>query len=172
MTIRLKGIDRQWTIVVHMRVKRQHQRWTLPYDPHASVAMTMDPAFVAFGTCEPTLQVHIVGWKLSRLTPHKQPRFKAAHHLGKMLLNGSRTGLPLLLQRDELRRTDKVALGLLEEQPADPTGRGHGGSAIRLVPGVENVAGARGADLLGFGGPPVSEAEWHFLAELTAAFDR
>jgi len=88
-----------------MRVKRQHQRWTLPYDPHASVAMTMDPAFVAFGTFEPTLQVQIVGWKLSRLTPHKQPRFKAAHHLGKMLLNGIRTGLPLLLQRDELRLT-------------------------------------------------------------------
>jgi hypothetical protein len=31
---------------------------------------------------------------------------------------------------------------------------------------------ARGGDLLGFGGPPVSAAEWHFLAELAAAFDR
>jgi hypothetical protein len=31
---------------------------------------------------------------------------------------------------------------------------------------------SRGTDLLGFGGPPVSEAEWHFLAELAAAFDR
>jgi hypothetical protein len=31
---------------------------------------------------------------------------------------------------------------------------------------------AKGSDLLGFGGPPVSAAEWHFLAELTAAFDR
>ena len=31
---------------------------------------------------------------------------------------------------------------------------------------------ARGTDLLGFGGPPVSAAEWHFLAELAAAFDR
>ena len=29
-----------------------------------------------------------------------------------------------------------------------------------------------GTDLLGFGGPPVSESEWHFLAELAAAFDR
>jgi hypothetical protein len=28
------------------------------------------------------------------------------------------------------------------------------------------------SDLLGFGGPPVSAAEWHFLAELAAAFDR
>src|SRR2546425_11625223 len=87
MTIRLKVIDRKRTIMVHMRVKRQHQRWTLPYDPHAGVAMTMDPAFVAFGTFEPTLQVQIVGRKLSRLAPHKQPQFKAAHHLGKMLLN-------------------------------------------------------------------------------------
>src|SRR5215470_15471325 len=105
MTIRLKVIDRKWTIVVHMRVKRQHQRWPLPYDPHASVAMTMDPAFVAFRTFEPTLQVQIVGRKLSRLAPHKQPRFKAVHYLGKMLLNGLRAGLPLLLQRDEPRLT-------------------------------------------------------------------
>ena len=105
MTIRLKVIDREWTIVVPMCVKRQHQRWTLPYDPHASVAMTMDPAFVAFGTFEPTLQVQIVGRKLSRLASHKQPWFKAAHHLGKMLLNGIRAGLPLLLQRDEPRLT-------------------------------------------------------------------
>jgi len=105
MTIRLKVIARKWTIVVHMRVKRQHQRWSLPYDPHASVAMTMDPTFVAFGTFEPTLQVQIVGRKLSHLTPYKQPRFKAAHHLGKMLLNGIRAGLPRLLQRDEPRLT-------------------------------------------------------------------
>ena len=105
MTIRLKVIDRTWTIVVHMRGKRQHQRWPLPYDPHASVAMTMDPAFVAFGTFEATLQVHIVGRKLSPLTPYKHPRFKAAHHLGKMLLNGIRTGLPRLLQHDEPRLT-------------------------------------------------------------------
>jgi hypothetical protein len=31
---------------------------------------------------------------------------------------------------------------------------------------------AGGTDLLGFGGPPVSAAEWHFLAELAAAFER
>ena len=105
MTIRLKVIDRTRTIMVHMRVKRQHQRWTLPYDPHAGVAMTMDPAFVAFGTFEPTLQVHIVGRKLSRLAPHKQPQCKAAHPLGTMLLNGIRAGLPFLLQRVELRLT-------------------------------------------------------------------
>src|SRR6266702_8065965 len=113
MTIRLKVIDREWTIMVHMCVKRQHQRWALPYDPHASVAMTMDPAFVAFGTFEPTLQVQIVGRKLSHLTPYKQPRFKSAHHLGKMLLNGICAGLPFLLQRAELRLTlVAVALGL------------------------------------------------------------
>jgi hypothetical protein len=88
MTIRLKVIDRKWTIVVHMRVKRQHQRWTLPHDPHAGVAMAMNPAFVAFWTLEPTLQVQIVGWTISRLASHKHPRLKAAHYLGEMLLNG------------------------------------------------------------------------------------
>src|SRR5712671_438613 len=76
MTIRLKVIDRKWTIVVHMRVKRQHQRWPLPYDPHASVAMTMDPAFVAFGTFAPTLHVQVVGRKRSPLPPDNPPGAK------------------------------------------------------------------------------------------------
>ena len=105
MTIRLKVLDRKWAIMVHMRIKRQHQRWTLPHDPHAGVAMAMDTAFVAFWTLEPTLQVHIVGWKISRLASHKQPRCKAAHHLGEMLFNGIGAGLPRLLQRDEPRLT-------------------------------------------------------------------
>jgi hypothetical protein len=73
MTIRRKVIDRQWTIVVHRRVKRQHQRWTLPYDPHASVAMTMDPAFVAFGTFEPALQVSSVDQQLRPRIPPPTP---------------------------------------------------------------------------------------------------
>jgi hypothetical protein len=105
MTIRLKVIDREWTIVVPMCVKRQPQRWPLPYDPHASVAMPMAPAFVAVGPFAPPLQGPIVGWKLSRLASHKPPWCNAAHPLGKMLRNGSRAGLPLLLQRDAPRRT-------------------------------------------------------------------
>ena len=51
----LKIINRKWALVVHMRIKRQHQRWTLPYNPHASVAMAMDAALVTFGPLEPTL---------------------------------------------------------------------------------------------------------------------
>ena len=50
-----KIINRQWLLVVHMRIKRQHQRWTLPYNPHASVAMAMDAALVTFGPLEPAL---------------------------------------------------------------------------------------------------------------------
>jgi len=42
-------------LVVHMRIKRHHQRWTLPHNPHASVAMAMDAALVTFGPLEPTL---------------------------------------------------------------------------------------------------------------------
>ena len=91
--------------MVHMRVKRQHQRWTLPHDPHAGMTMAMHPAFVTFGTLEPTLQVHMVGWKISRLASPKQPRLKAAHHLGAMLVDGVGAGLPRLLQRDEPRLT-------------------------------------------------------------------
>jgi len=50
-----KIINRQWLLVVHMRIKRHHQRWTLPHNPHASVAMAMDAALVPFGPLEPTL---------------------------------------------------------------------------------------------------------------------
>jgi hypothetical protein len=59
MTIRRKVTDCKRAIMVHMRVKRQHQRWTLLHDPHAGMTMAMNPAFVAFGTLEPTLQVQI-----------------------------------------------------------------------------------------------------------------
>src|SRR5215471_12905252 len=98
MTIRRKVTDRKHAIMVHMRVKRQHQRWTLLHDPHAGMTMAMHPAFVAFGTLKPTLQVQIVGGKISGLAPSKQPWLKAAHHLGEMLVDGVDTGLPRLLQ--------------------------------------------------------------------------
>ncbi len=48
-----KIITREWPRMVHMRLKRQHQRWTLPDNPHASVAMAMDAALVTFGPLEP-----------------------------------------------------------------------------------------------------------------------
>src|SRR4029450_3038844 len=105
MTVRLKVIDRKWTSMVHMRIKRQHQRWTLLHQPHAHMATAMNPTLVAFGTFEPTLQIHIVCWKIGFLSPHKQPRLKTAHHLGKLLVHGVNACLPLLPQRDELGLT-------------------------------------------------------------------
>jgi hypothetical protein len=98
MTIRRKVTDRKQAIMVHMRVKRQHQRWTLLHDPHARMTMAMNPAFVAFRTLEATLQVQIVGGKISRLASYKQPWLKAAHHLGEMLVDGISARLPRLLQ--------------------------------------------------------------------------
>jgi hypothetical protein len=62
------------------------------------MTMAMNPACVAFGTLEPTLQVQIVGGNISRLAPYKQPGLKAAHHLGEMLVDGVSAGLPRLLQ--------------------------------------------------------------------------
>lgn len=105
MTIRLKVIDRKRAILGHMRVKRQHQRWTLLHKAHASMTMAMHAAFVAFGTLTPTLQVQIVGREISRLASPKHPRCKAVHYLGKMLVDGVDAGLPPLLQRDEPRLT-------------------------------------------------------------------
>jgi hypothetical protein len=88
MTIRLKVINRKWAIMVHLRIKRQHQRWTLTHDPHARMTTAMHPTLVAFGSFEPTLQVQIVGWQIGCLATHKQAGLKAAHHLGEVLLNG------------------------------------------------------------------------------------
>jgi hypothetical protein len=51
----LKIINRQWALVVHMRLKRQHPCWTLSDKPHASVAMAMDAALMPLGPLEPTL---------------------------------------------------------------------------------------------------------------------
>ena len=88
MTVGLKVIDRKRAIMVHMRIKRQHERRTLLHKPHARVATAMDPPLVAFGMLEPTLSIQIVFRKIGRLTTHKQPRLKTAHHLGEMLVNG------------------------------------------------------------------------------------
>lgn len=67
--------------------------------------MAMDAALVPFGPLEPTLSVHIVRGKISRLATHKHPRLKAAQHRGDMLMDGIRARLPHLLQREELRLT-------------------------------------------------------------------
>ncbi|HSX80580.1 MAG TPA: hypothetical protein VLQ80_18670, partial [Candidatus Saccharimonadia bacterium] len=89
MTIRRKVTDRQQAIMVHMRVKRQHPRWTLLHDPHAGMTMAMHPAFVAFGTLEATLQVHIVGGKIRRLASDKQPWPKLLIIVAKCWWTGS-----------------------------------------------------------------------------------
>src|SRR5262245_11263273 len=53
-------INRPWLLMGHMRLKGPHQRWPLPHDPHASVAMAMEAARVPFGPLAPTLSVHMV----------------------------------------------------------------------------------------------------------------
>ena len=88
MTIGLKVIDRKRALMVYMRVKRQQQRRTLLHDPYPCMVTAMDPALMTFGTLEPTLQIHIVFREIGRLTTHKQPRLKTAHHLGKLLVHG------------------------------------------------------------------------------------
>jgi hypothetical protein len=87
MPVGLKVIGRTRTIMMPMRVKRQHQRRTLLHDPNARVATTMDPTLVAFGTLEPTFQSHIVCREIGLLATHKHPRLTAAQHRGDMLVN-------------------------------------------------------------------------------------
>jgi hypothetical protein len=88
MPVGLKVIGRQRASMMHMRVKRQHQRGTLLHDPHARVATAMVPTLVAFGTFEPTFQSHIGYRAIGCLATPKQPRLKAAQQLGEMLVHG------------------------------------------------------------------------------------
>jgi hypothetical protein len=50
----------------------------------------MKPTLMAFGTLKPTFQIQIVCRKIGCLTTDKQPRLKAAHHFGEMLMHGIR----------------------------------------------------------------------------------
>ena len=68
MTVGLKVIDRKRAIMVHMRVKRQHQCRTLLHNPYPRVATAMEPTLMAFGTLKPTFQIQIVGRKIGCLT--------------------------------------------------------------------------------------------------------
>ena len=101
MPVGLQVIGRQRAIMMHMRVKRQHQRRTLLYDPNARVATAMDPTLVTFGTFEPTFQIQIVCGAIRHLPTYKHPWLKAAHHCGEMLVHGVSACPPRLLQRDE-----------------------------------------------------------------------
>ncbi len=101
MTIGLKVIGRKRALMVHMRVKRQHQRWTLLHEPHARMATAMEPTLVTFGPLEPTFQIQIICGAICHLPTYKQPWLKAAHHRGEMLVHGVSACPPRLLQRDE-----------------------------------------------------------------------
>jgi hypothetical protein len=117
MPVGLKVIGRKRAIMMHMCVKRQHQRRPLLHDPNARVATAMDPTLVAFGTFEPTFQIQIVYREIGCLATHKQPRLKAAQQLGEMLVNGVGAGLPRLLQH---------AKPLLPLAPCDLVARSQG----------------------------------------------
>ena len=100
MTGRLKVINRQWAIMVYMRVKRHHQWWTVRHDPHASMTMPMPPAFVACGTLAPTRPVHMVGRNITGLAADTPPWLTATHDRGAMLVDGVAGGRPHLLPCD------------------------------------------------------------------------
>ena len=96
MTVRLQVITRTWAMMMHMRIKCQQQCWTLLHQPNPRMATTMHPTLVAFGTFEPTLQIHIVCWNIGPLSSHKPARLNTAHHLGTLLVHGVNACLPLL----------------------------------------------------------------------------
>src|SRR5437867_2612795 len=84
ITVGFKVIDRKRAIMMHMRVKRQHQRRTLLHQSNAHVAPSMNPTLVAFGTFAPALHIHIVFWKIGRRSTHTVPLRHGAHDPGKL----------------------------------------------------------------------------------------
>src|SRR5262249_33195429 len=105
MTVRLKVINRKWARMMHMGIKCQHECGTLLHEPNTCMATTMNTTLVAFRIFTPPPQINMVGWQIGLLSPHKQPRLKTAHPLGKLLVHGVNPCLPLLPQQDELGLT-------------------------------------------------------------------
>jgi hypothetical protein len=68
-------------------VQRMDQGWSVLNDPHARVAMTVNPPLVALGQTKPPLQVEIVTNLFKLGLTHEKPCEKAAHDLGHVLVN-------------------------------------------------------------------------------------
>ena len=64
-----------------------HQRRPLLDDPHARVAMAVDPTLMPLGQAEPTLQIEIVVDVIERVTAGKETGAEAPHQSRHMLVD-------------------------------------------------------------------------------------
>src|SRR5881396_1004742 len=76
ITVGFKVIDRKRAIMMHMRVKRQHQRRTLLHQSNAHVAPAMNPTLVAFGTLNQRSKSKLSSGKSAASPPTNNPGAK------------------------------------------------------------------------------------------------
>jgi hypothetical protein len=78
----------EWLWMMQVSIQSQQESRTFLDDADARVPMTMNASFVPLGLAEPALQVQIVLRKTYGVAANTQPRLKAGHDLGIMLVNG------------------------------------------------------------------------------------
>ncbi len=70
-----------------MDIQGMHQGRTFLHNPHASVFVSVNAAFVSLGLTKPAFQVEIVARLVRVVTAHEQPPMKAGHDLAHVLLD-------------------------------------------------------------------------------------
>ena len=72
-----------------MSIEGQHQRRAFLHDPHAGMAVSVDPTLVPLRLSKPSLQVQIVAGQVWIVPAHEQSRIEAGHRLGHVLGDGA-----------------------------------------------------------------------------------
>jgi len=91
--------------VRYVRVESHQQRGAFLDEPYPGVPVAVYAAFVPFGLAKPAFQVEVVLGQVCLLTPNKQPRCKARHHLTHVVPDRIVARAELLLQDLKLRLT-------------------------------------------------------------------
>lgn len=77
----------QWLRMLQMYVQGVDQRRAFLHNPHTSVFVSVNAAFMSFRLAKPAFQVEVVAGLVLGLPTHEQARLKTGHDLAHLLLN-------------------------------------------------------------------------------------
>ena len=118
-TVRQQVVDAERFGVAVVGVQRVHQCRPFLDDPHARVAMAVDPTLMPLGQAEPTLQIEIVVDLIEGVTASKEAGAEALHQPGHMLVDR----VTVAVKASEDRVEVGLTLGRLLRRRVQ--GRGH-----------------------------------------------
>jgi hypothetical protein len=73
--------------MMQVRVEGHDKCGSTMDDSHPHVGMTVNSAFVSFGTTEKALEIEVVAREARIIAADEEPFFKRAHHLGHLDAN-------------------------------------------------------------------------------------